>query len=57
MEKPGFAPGFFVEKARNSAVFDAMEDDFGLVVATLVPKVHSLPDESMSSGFLMEGKY
>jgi hypothetical protein len=57
MEKPGLAPGFFVEKARNSAVFATSKDDFGLVVGTLVPKVRSLPDESIGSGFLMEGKY
>jgi hypothetical protein len=57
MEKPGLVPGFFVEKARNSAVFATSKDDFGLVVGTLVPKVRSLPDESIGSGFLMEGKY
>jgi hypothetical protein len=57
MEKPGPAPGFFVEKARSSAVFATFEGDSALVVGTLLPKVRSLPDESMRSGFLMEGKY
>jgi len=46
-----------VEKARNSAVFTTFGGDFGLVAGTLLPKVRSLPDESMRSGFLMEGKY
>jgi hypothetical protein len=55
--KAGPRARLFRGKARSSAVFTTFEGDFGLVTGTLLPKVRSLPDESMRSGFLMEGKY
>src|SRR5690606_4792890 len=54
-EKPGLEPGFFVGKARDSAVFPSSDDVFVLVAIALLPKVRFLPDESSFPVFSWKG--